>query len=1618
MKLSQIIWTVFLLGCLLLAFPVSADESGPVSENAIVLAGSADVSTDIPVGDPDTILPAADTLMASRSVSVFAGGDGTAAAPYQIATAEGLDAVRNDLSAYYQLISDIDLSSYENWEPIGRSNTPFTGSFNGSGHTISNLKIISDSDYVGLFGYVSNAGISQVGLLDASVSGFERVGPLVGCANAGVITRCFSVNGDIHGTWSVGGLIGYGSSQVTNSYVLGSSVSGNTYVGGLIGQIYGSQLNHCFTLGGTVSGTSNSVGGLAGNLHDGSITHSVSAPENVMGSSGTAPHRVVGTASSYYTLSGNYGWTGTYVNEGMVSPGPSTDHDSLNGADMINANIWGNKVWWENRGFDFETVWAMGEDDAYRLPYLQNSIKPEYDASLFTSGDLPESDSAFAGGDGTAASPYLIATAEGLDAVRNDLSAYYQLISDIDLSSYENWEPIGRSNTPFIGSFNGSGYTIRNLQINASLNYIGLFGFTDGAYLLQVGLLDPVISGSDSVGPLVGYAYSTRVDRCFSVNGTVHGTEHVGGLVGLVSGSGSSLSNSYVLGSSISGTDNVGGLCGILRDSSRMDSCFVIGGTISGSTDYVGGLVGEIYYSPTLIHSVSAPEYVLSSPGTSPHRIVGTKYGGTLSGNYGWTGTYVNEGMVSPGPSTDHDSLNGADMINANIWGNKVWWENRGFDFETVWTMGEDDACRLPYLQNSIEPEYDASLFDSGDIPASDSAFAGGDGTAAAPYLIATAEGLDAVRNDLSAYYQLVDDIDLSSYENWEPIGMNYNTPFTGSLNGSGHTISNLHITSNSDYVGLFGYVSNAGISQVGLLDSVISGSDSVGSLVGYADSTRVDRCFSVNGTVHGTEHVGGLVGFIYDSGSRMSNSYVLGSSISGTDNVGGLCGILRDSSRMDNCFVIGGTISGSTDYVGGLVGETYSSATLINSVSAPEYILSNSGTSPHRIVGVRQYGGTLSGNYGWSDTRVTDVPVSSTSSYHTSFDGADMINANIWGNKVWWENRGFDFETVWTMGEDDPYRLPYLQNSIEPEYDASLYSHVSYLPSDTPFAEGEGTVRAPYLITTPEGLDAVRTDLSAYYRLTDDLDLSAYPDWEPIGTSSAPFTGVFDGAGHTINNLQLTSSMSFAGLFGSVSGGSISKVGLNNAVIVGGDHTGGIAGYISNAWIKDCFSVNGTIVGSNYVGGILGRGATNSDIERCMVAAGTVSGDNHVGGILGYAYGDYSNKIWTASVVSLADSITSSGSDSGRIFGYAGYYSSDNNHGWDNMLINRGYIPEGTAGLDTSQGADVSSKKFWGNQTWWEAAGFDFDDTWTMGTQTNYELPYLRGTHTALSAGILSPAGQTLPAPASITIRGTPDTGISIAEGPVTGTLTAAVYDQKGKLMPDETVTWRSSNPSVLTINGNGTYTATAVGSTIITAAASSSSFITATAAITIMDTSAVPGLTDPVDITSLTLKAGWNFISIPKTLASGNNTAAALFAHLDTANHKPLAYDANVSRWTLLNGDDTLRPLIGYWIYANTTTQIPLTYQNTPAVPGSMHLYPGWNAIGLASDYAIPAGNYLATLSWTTLLPWNLSAGIWEPAVINGGIGANSPERILIPGNGYWLYVTEEGVLTGLTA
>ena len=167
-----------------------------------------------------------------------------------------------------------------------------------------------------------------------------------------------------------------------------------------------------------------------------------------------------------------------------------------------------------------------------------------------------------------------------------------------------------------------------------------------------------------------------------------------------------------------------------------------------------------------------------------------------------------------------------------------------------------------------------------------------------------------------------------------------------------------------------------------------------------------------------------------------------------------------------------------------------------------------------------------------------------------------------------------------------------------------------------------------------------------------------------------------------------------------------------------------------------------------------------------------------------------------------------------------------------------------------------------------------------------------------------------------------------------------------------------------------------------------------------------------------SLTLQSGWNFVSIPKALSAGTASASTLFGSVDTAENAVLAYNASAQSWEQVTASAVIKPLTGYWIYSNGTVDVPLSYVTDPSVPAVKQLYSGWNAVGVSAETAVSASSFLAGTPWRVALPWDLEAGNWNIAVVNGGSSENSAEQYLSLGNGIWVYAESDGTLIGLTA
>ena len=317
------------------------------------------------------------------------------------------------LSDNYTLENDIDASATRTWnsgagfKPIGDEVTPFTGSFDGGGHVISNLYINRPTDdYIGLFAAVSDNGtIFRIGLDNATVHGVNYVGALVGlnaddnssiisCYSTGVVTGAhFYIGGLIGGNHGfiansystsavtgidyVGGLVGENISYTSYGYIYESysagAVTGRNYVGGLVGLNSGGYIWACYSTS-AVTGV-NYVGGLVGRnfiySHRGDIEECYSAGLV------TGAHYVgglVGSTSATSYMDGSYEWF--YIWNCFWDNETSGQASSAGGAPKTTAemmNIDTFKTWDEDEDgegeswyyWDFINVWGIFNGKTY-----------------------------------------------------------------------------------------------------------------------------------------------------------------------------------------------------------------------------------------------------------------------------------------------------------------------------------------------------------------------------------------------------------------------------------------------------------------------------------------------------------------------------------------------------------------------------------------------------------------------------------------------------------------------------------------------------------------------------------------------------------------------------------------------------------------------------------------------------------------------------------------------------------------------------------------------------------------------------------------------------------------------------------------------------------------------------------------------------------------------------------------------------------------------------------------------------------------------------------------------------------------------------------------------------
>ena len=203
-------------------------------------------------------------------------------------------------------------------------------------------------------------------------------------------------------------------------------------------------------------------------------------------------------------------------------------------------------------------------------------------------------------------------------------------------------------------------------------------------------------------------------------------------------------------------------------------------------------------------------------------------------------------------------------------------------------------------------------------------------------YTVYNADGLlawnEAAQKDRSINCTLTADIDLTG-KDWSPIGTNFYNSYTGTFDGGGHTIMGLTVTTNDQYVGLFGRLGKAGTVKNVVMDGIqITSNHSLGhagGVAGFSWGGTIENC-SVSGSVSGTVSVGGVVGIQWEASITGCSS---SATVKGMVQVGGVAGETNSGATMAACYATG-NVTIEIDPIdnilgGGLVGFNAGSSVL-----------------------------------------------------------------------------------------------------------------------------------------------------------------------------------------------------------------------------------------------------------------------------------------------------------------------------------------------------------------------------------------------------------------------------------------------------------------------------------------------------------------------------------------------------------------------------------------------------------------------------------------------------------------------------------------------------------------
>ncbi|WP_337572116.1 Ig-like domain-containing protein [Prevotellamassilia timonensis] len=896
----------------------------------------------------------------------FSGsGNGTESDPYLIYSATQLYQMNNFLNqpgVVFKLMTDIDLSDFiaenfndEGWTPIGNSSSnSFQGKFLGNNHKITSLTINKpNKDYVGLWGYVNGATISDLKLECQNISGRSYVGCLVGRSEESTISGISVTNTEIHASsFYLGGIIGV---------AIKTSLNNSSYVGKVIG--------------------AERVGGVVGHFFDGTISNIKSAA-NIeatcvvggligIGREFTGTNcKVIGNIQGVETIGGCIGFISSIDNESKSTPSSSLRSFShkgeiVNSGDYtggvvgsLNANVsisdcthWGNI---EGKSYVGGIVGSYGpsinEDrPTYQISTSESKIKD----SRTISSDI--ADSRYADLFPIIEGCTVIGDIKGLIGVGGLIGTTIDGCRYIFNQANGDYNNTGRRYYLFRNGSLVNSYSAYNFSPTDILEIVGVnLSISDCSYSGK-------LQGTYNVGGISGYQREGSINRCISNSASIKGTGCTGGIIG--KNENVTVQNSFALSRTIS--------------ASALDSLGRISGSANANNGNNMALVTTKVFSNGVLQSIRDDNAKQGqSIGASILKLKATYVAKGWDMEKVWnileTESYPYMAYQTAPPVVASKLVSGATTITgSSLKGGKVYMIYK--DQAPVETIcnGNTWSFTTEPLQAGATIQFYA---ETDDLVPSYLTIATvdykGSGTEADPYLVYTAEDLQGAYK--KGYFKLMNDIDLTSWikensptKGWLPIGQN--TGDASNFNGDGHKITGLWTNTTDDNVGLFSNFSSGTIKNLtvevakgkkvkgGNYTGIIIGRNMNGTLLNCTAKGDVEGTLNVGGVIGGSEkntlnnltfegnvtsatnnaHVGGAIGFDKASTITSVHAYSTLNAAGEQTKVGGVVGNIEESTLTKSHAQCNIHVTGANAMVGGVAG--YSAAQIALSYSTGE---------------------------------------------------------------------------------------------------------------------------------------------------------------------------------------------------------------------------------------------------------------------------------------------------------------------------------------------------------------------------------------------------------------------------------------------------------------------------------------------------------------------------------------------------------------------------------------------------------------------------------------------------------------------------------------------------------